>query len=356
MTDSQVLRSSRNGTADLLKGFAVLLMIQVHLMEQFVTPEIRLSLIGRVSMFLGGPFCAPVFLAVMGFFMASQPKPLVYFLKRGAILFLGGVLLNVTRSANLLIHISEGEIDLNPWHFVLGADILTLAGLTLVLTGFLTRGFGNKSYLYLLTALVIAFLSPFLQQPADQKHFMQFVIAFLYGDLSWSYFPLFPWFSYVLAGYACRLFISGHDFIRRRELLSNPLYLMPFWAGTIITLPFALRITNQLEGPGGYYHHGILLFLWMMLFIVGYVGLIGMAESNYGRRKVMVLVKWIGEKVTLLYVIQWLLIGNLATWLYGSQGLYQFPLWFAGITILTLVLGFLANKIISLPGIRSLLS
>jgi uncharacterized membrane protein len=64
----------RDGTADLLKGFAVLFMIQVHIMEQFATPDTCNSIIGKISMFLGGPFCAPVFMAVMGYFLAFSSK------------------------------------------------------------------------------------------------------------------------------------------------------------------------------------------------------------------------------------------------------------------------------------------
>ena len=82
MTDPQDNRVYRDGTADLLKGFAVLFMIQVHIMEQFATPDIFNSSIGKISMFLGGPPCAPVFMAVMGYFLAKSSRPFIYFLKR----------------------------------------------------------------------------------------------------------------------------------------------------------------------------------------------------------------------------------------------------------------------------------
>jgi hypothetical protein len=81
MTDPAVDRMKRDGTADLLKGLAVLLMIQVHIMEQFVSSDTYNSLIGKASMFLGGPPCAPVFLAVMGYFLAITAKPFLYFLR-----------------------------------------------------------------------------------------------------------------------------------------------------------------------------------------------------------------------------------------------------------------------------------
>ncbi|MEI7897648.1 MAG: heparan-alpha-glucosaminide N-acetyltransferase domain-containing protein [bacterium] len=72
MTYTPGNRINGNGTADLLKGIAVLFMIQVHIMEQFASPDTCNSLIGKISMFLGGPPCAPVFLAVMGYFLVFQ--------------------------------------------------------------------------------------------------------------------------------------------------------------------------------------------------------------------------------------------------------------------------------------------
>ena len=51
--------NNRNGTADLLKGIAVLLMIQVHIMEQLAEYDLFNSRFGEISLFLGGPACAP---------------------------------------------------------------------------------------------------------------------------------------------------------------------------------------------------------------------------------------------------------------------------------------------------------
>lgn len=131
------VQKSRNGTADLLKGIAVLLMIQVHIMEQFADPGLYNSTLGKISLFLGGPACAPVFMAVMGYFLASSHKSMKGFMVRGLMLFAGGIMLNTGRSANLLIQVFQGESELNPWHFIFGADILTLAGLSILVIGLL---------------------------------------------------------------------------------------------------------------------------------------------------------------------------------------------------------------------------
>jgi uncharacterized membrane protein len=52
---------------DLLKGLAIILMIQVHITELFLDHAGRESIVGKISLFLGGPFTAMVFMIVMGY-------------------------------------------------------------------------------------------------------------------------------------------------------------------------------------------------------------------------------------------------------------------------------------------------
>ncbi|MEI7500612.1 MAG: heparan-alpha-glucosaminide N-acetyltransferase domain-containing protein [Bacteroidota bacterium] len=345
MTDPTGNRLKRDGTADLLKGLAVLFMIQVHIMEQFATNDTFNSVIGKISMFLGGPFCAPVFLAVMGYFLAVSAKPLIYFLKRGALLFLGGILLNTARSANLLVQIAQGEISLDPWFFILGADIFTLAGLSLVLIGIVRMIYKEKTLLYILTALVVAAISPFLNQDRLDGIIPAQIIAFFWGTQEWSYFPLFPWFAYVLSGYAFRLFLKRNPIACKIDIKNQYIYFIPLMIGVIITMPYAAAIAHNLNGPGGYYHHGILFFGWVLLFMVSYLILVKLVDISYGNYLVARGLKWIGQKVTSLYVIQWLIIGNLAPWLFKSQNLFQFLAWFVMVTLVTLPLGLFVEKI-----------
>ncbi len=344
MTDLTGTRKKRDGTADLLKGFAVLFMMQVHLMEQFVSPDTSASLIGKVSMFLGGPPCAPVFLAAMGYFLVSSSKPLIYFLKRGLLLFLGGILLNIARSANLLVQIMNGTIVLDPWFFILGADILTLAGLSLVMTGLLRMIFKSKAWLYFLTALGVAAMGPFSGNIGSHGTGAAYIIAFLWGNAAWSYFPVFPWFAYVLAGYAFRLFLIKVPPAKKPDVQKQPGYFIPLWIGVMITIPYAARVSQNLEGIGGYYHHGILFFGWIVLFLLSYLTWMKLVDNAYGDHRFFRIIKWIGEKVTTLYVIQWLIIGNLATWLFRTQDLFQFAAWYIFITLTTLALGLLVDK------------
>jgi hypothetical protein len=277
--------------------------------------------------------------------MAYSKKPLLYFLKRGVLLFAGGILLNASRSANLLIKIMQGGIDLDPWFFIMGADILTLAGLSLIFTGFLRVIFRDIYGLYILAAILVVAISPYLHQPETEGGALQYVVGFVLGTEEWSYFPLFPWFAYVLTGYSLRLFVNQTAWVQKLDIQNLVPYLIPVMLAIILTLPFASGYTYNLSGPGGYYHHGILFYGWMLLFMISYLVLMKLADKFYGDNRIMKIVKWIGQRVTSLYVIQWLIIGNMATWLFKSQDIFQFVAWFILITLVTLLAGFLFEKI-----------
>lgn len=345
--------AARNGTADLLKGLAVLFMIQVHIMEQFGTPDACNSAIGRISLFLGGPPCAPVFLAVMGYFLASSSRPFSYFLKRGIVLFAGGILLNIGRSVNLLTRIFSGSVSLDPYFYLFGADILTLAGLSLVVIGVMRLVFREMVIPYLIAAVIIVSIAPLLPEWSRNLPLSAYVVSFVWNAGEWSYFPLFPWFAYVLAGYSFRMVASRPGFgVRLHKLKFLPVMTV---VGVLlmITLPWAAGIAHNLSGPGGYYRHGILFFGWVLLFMAGYLTLVNYLEKQQGGSGGVKMIRWIGENVTLIYVIQWLIIGNLATMFYQSLNVFEMLFWYVGITVVTALLGWGYLRIRkTFPGLR----
>jgi surface polysaccharide O-acyltransferase-like enzyme len=55
---------------DLLKGFAVFLIIPVHILEKFMDYPARESLFGKSLLLLDGPLAVPLFMMVMGYFVS----------------------------------------------------------------------------------------------------------------------------------------------------------------------------------------------------------------------------------------------------------------------------------------------
>ncbi len=345
LNNTPEVKKDRNGSADLIKGVAVLLMIQVHIMEQLASPDLYNSALGKISLLLGGPACAPIFMAVLGYFLAFKDKTLLSFLKRGVLLFAGGILLNIGRSANLLILIFRGDSALNPWHYIFGADILTLAGLSVLAIGLLRLVFKTYFLPYILTAVIMVVISPLLTTHAIVSGFPSYLAAFLWGDAEWSYFPVFPWMAYVLAGYAFKLFINKVKWVKRFDIREHFYFVIPLWVIILITMPWASRITSDLAGPLGYYHHGILFFMWALLFMISYLLIILRVESEYNEHWLSRFVKWLGAKVTVLYIIQWLIIGNIASVLYRSQHLFLVIAWFPIVVLASSLATILLQKI-----------
>ena len=181
--------SKRIFFADLLKGIAVLLMVQVHVMEQFASPGVIESWLGKISLFLGGPACAPVFLMLMGYFIGrSRWKP-AGLVKRGFQLFFLGIVLNIARSVNLLIQIWQGNIFLDPFFFIFGADILTLAGLSCIVLPLVYWLLKKNFIAYFILALCLSLLSGFVPDIFSEGSIGKYFEAFFTGNASWSYFP-----------------------------------------------------------------------------------------------------------------------------------------------------------------------
>jgi uncharacterized membrane protein len=330
----------RNQTADLLKGLAVIFMIQVHIMEQFATPDIYNSFIGKISLFLGGPPCAPVFMAVMGYFLASSDKPFSYYLKRGAVLFAGGILLNITRSANLLHYIFIGQSSVDPFFYIFGVDILLLAGLSLVIIGLLKIIFKKNYFFYFALAVLIAAASPYMPQVGTTICFSSYLNAFLWGNFEWSYFPLFPWCAYIILGVGFRLFCENAKFHSKYNASYSLVLSLPLLVAAGLTIKYAAGIAHNLGGADGYYHHGILFFGWMIMFMLGYIMLVHLIEEHAGRQAITRFIKWVGKNVTVIYIIQWIIIGNIATEIYQTQENAALVYWFLGVTAVTCVLAY----------------
>ena len=147
----------RDITADLLKGWAVVFMIQVHIVELFALQEIYESTLGSLLLFIGGPPAAPVFMAVMGYYIAKGNKSTLANIVRGAKLIGLGFILNVALNAHLLIKIYSGTIVINPGPYLFGADILILAGLSIIILTLLIKVFPKNPLASFIFILIIFF-------------------------------------------------------------------------------------------------------------------------------------------------------------------------------------------------------
>lgn len=315
-------------------------MVQVHLMELFAREEILAGPAGQVSLFLGGPFAAPVFMTVMGYFLAASRKNAMQRVWRGIRLIFIGLGLNIGLNLHLLIKIFNGTYDLDPFKYIFGADILFLAGFSVILTSLLAPVFHKRVIPWVSVATGIAVITPFLP---DLPPSMKYLQAFLHGFYDWSYFPLFPWLAYPLSGYAFYNLVWGHP--HTWNIVQKNINLIMAFCGLILILllPSAWRAVTDLPA---YYHHHIILFAWMAAFLVIFTRLAAWMEEYAGQRRFMQYVKWLGKNVTAVYVFQWLIIGNIATAIYKTQPLVALPAWFMAILAAVSGLVYIYGKVI----------
>ncbi len=316
-------------TPDLLKGIAVIFMILIHIVKLYALPQITHSFVGHIVMFLGGPPAAPVFMAVMGYFLAFSNKGLKHDLYRGGQLIVWGYALNIGLNLHLFYYIYKGVYLLNPWEYVFGVDILFLAGLSVMIVGLLKHFFQNNVWIYVALLLVIIAIPEFISPPKTTG-LSSYIWAYLYSDASWSYFPLVTWFSFVLVGYIFNLL----------QVKIMPIFYQYKWRifglsaiVLIFSLRFGVHISADLQQ---YYHHGVVFFGFVLVFFVFWVILMheitGLMNNMFTRY-----IEWLGKNVTTVYVFQWLLIGNIATPIYQTQTALQLVFWFFFILILSSV-------------------
>jgi len=320
--------ATRDPTADLLKGTAVLLMMQVHIIELFARQDVLLGDVGRVLMFLGGPPVAPVFLAVLGFFALRSPLSEGRLVLRACQLIALGGVLNLGLNMHLLILIYSGQSTLSPWQYVFGVDVLFGAGLSLICVALLRPLFKTYVLAWAAASLLVAGVAPWFSEVLTTYIQSPWLTAYIASRASWSYFPLFPWLAYVLLGVT-----AFH--VRERLSLSRRGAVLTLATSVPILLAtggFAFEASNDLPA---FYHHGIELFLWNVVFIAAWV-LLHRALASFGAA--MSGLAWLGRHVTACYVIQWLLIGNIATAIYKTESLLHCALWLVTLVVVTIIL------------------
>lgn len=342
----------REQTGDLLKGFAVIFMVLIHLIENMATHEVETSWFGQLCMFLGGPPAAPVFMAVMGYYLLRpQPRAPRYYITRGLVLFSGGMLLNVGLNFNLLISIYSGRFDLNPYEFLFGVDILHFAGLSIVTIGLISIAFKRNLLAYFALAVLVAAIGSRIPEFATTENsILSYANAFLWGDFDWSYFPLFPWLAYPLLGISFRL--ATEKFAER---ITSRKTISLIGAATLVALmatSYEYAISSSANLPF-YYHHDLLFAIWTFVFLFGWTATCSELDDTIGKTYLFLYVKWLGKNVTSVFVFQWLLIGNLSTEFYRTQNWPAIPLWFIGVLTMTTILTATWRKLKRLRHLRA---
>lgn len=194
---------------DLLRGWAILIMIEVHVFNAFLLLDLKQAGWFDVLTFING-LVAPAFLFVSGFaFAVSSGSKLDYMRKFKSpfwkklwryfsIILIGYALHLPYQSLSKLINKSTPD-QLQSFFAVdvlqaIGTGLLVLFSLRLIIRS-------DKIYHYslLVLAIVVMILSPVFWK-TDFTNFLHPAFANYFNRLNGSLFPVFPWINFILVG------------------------------------------------------------------------------------------------------------------------------------------------------------
>lgn len=209
-------------SADLLRGLVIIIMVEVHVFNAFLQPELRQTGWFSVLNFING-LVAPSFLFVSGFaFQVSSSGKLDEMRKFGKafwkkifrifqIIIIGYALHLPYYSFSKIINKSTQQ-QLDSFFAV---DVLQCIGfglLFLFTARLLIKSDKFYNYFLIVSLIIISLISPFVWK-IDFNQYVHPLIGNYFNRMHGSLFPVFPWINFLLAGG-----IFARYFVKAREL------------------------------------------------------------------------------------------------------------------------------------------
>ena len=211
---------TRVSYVDWMRGFAVLIMMQTHAYDSWLTPEAKTSDFYGVSRLVGG-YPAPLFLFLAGLGLAllgealhgrGQDAPAIRreLLKRGLEVFGYAIAFRVW------MFTTSGFTRLTA---LVRVDVLNCIGVSMLLVGALALGAASRRGRLVRSlglAAGIALLTPFAWDLPWPDWIPFGISGYWTGRVHGAYFPLFPWAGFVALGAAVGIAITyareaGHE-------------------------------------------------------------------------------------------------------------------------------------------------
>ncbi len=304
---------------DLIRGFSLVLMVLIHIIDEFGSDLLQESSAALCCYAVASPLGAPIFVFIMGvFYQLSDNSSLKTSFKRGLLLILGGYLLNLVKGTiPIYLGLKFGVVTLeeilpySPIYLLKTLDIFQFAGLALILMA-LVKHYLKKPLLYLLLAISLAFVSPLLWDRMTSSGVINFALEMLWGkDLNFN-FPLFPWLAYPLIGMAYASYF-------KRFLDKSKFMLYAFILGmmmTLISLPFIIFDESfiftdvHLHSMGTVKPNVLFAIVGILLSTISIAQFtIKRLPQNRLIKSVLNRLYFYSRNVTSFYVFQWLIIG-----------------------------------------------
>lgn len=299
---------------DLARGMSVLFLVTIHTIWMYGSTYTQSETnVGVFIEWLGR--ATPMFLIAMGISFTlsrrSSPKRAAF---RGLMILGFGFLMNFLKFVVpiLLGFAPENFIAAYGWDAPLGihqylqllktGDILQLAGVCLILMGFIQRLATNKWILLILAFAVMA-LTPLVRGTTLGISWLEYPLQLLWGADWTVYFAVFPWFAFILQG-----MFMGRWLQERPERPTSVFNIcgcmglgMTALGGIAMWTDWDFHFNDYFHlGPGGALY---LAGVNMTLYWLAHQLAIRIPPNRFWNFLV-----YSSKRVTLIYIVQWVLI------------------------------------------------
>lgn len=290
---------------DLMRAFAVFMMIQGHTVDTFLADEYRTtdSLFYSTWLFMRG-FTAPIFMFTSGliftyllkvnsFNFSNNPRVLKG-IKRGLLLITIGYLLRYPTYRIFDFRYVSAE----QWTIFFTVDALHLIGfglLFIILIYYLSQKMVvNFNFVAIAFIFVIFILTPIIQNLNWNNYVPEYISAYL-TTKNGSLFPFFPWLIYVLAGGLLGNYLRNNEikYLQKRFVFSL------FIIGLVFISIFIISNSSAFEA------YNWVVSLKIILLRLGAVIILNSVIVYIARKakNIPEIVMEIGRKTLLLYVV-----------------------------------------------------
>lgn len=285
-------RGQRITFLDIARGMAIFFMIMQHAMIIYEKNSGEESVLGEIVLLSGTAPAAPLFLLIMGiFFGRSKSASLRRGIIRGLKLIALGYGLNVIRFVVPLMLTEDPGImldnDESALYLFFIFDILQLAGVCLILLSILKK-FVPWRITWPILAGSIAIVSPLVWNTGEHV-----------------FFPVFPWIVYPLIGMFYGGFLIGCEDMRSLMKKTSGIGLILLVIGG---LTFLLP-ENKIFVMGDYFRSGSGVHLLILGFVLIWLPLFWLLTERISENRIFRLLIFWSKNVTVIYFIQWILIG-----------------------------------------------
>lgn len=313
---------------DMMRAFAVLMMVQGHTIDVFLSDQFRTfdSVIYSIWFTIRG-FTAPIFMfssgTVFTYLLRSYKVP--FFenprVSKGFRRFLTLVLIGYLLRYPTHTFFDFSLVSRQQWLTFFTVDALHLIGfglLFILILAFIAEKYKTNDYLIFSIGAAFFFLMFNLTEQINWTNYMPLPFAAYFYHKTGSLFPFFPWAGYVISGAILGSYLAHNPNIFTSKIFSRNLFLIGF---SFLVVSWIIDLIEKL-----FFNNQALLTdnLYVITMRLGWVLILNSLMSYLALKLKTIpdLVKWVGRHTLVVYAVHVVI-------LYGSAWLPGFSLLFA---------------------------